>query len=716
MLKKLSLQNFKSFSNLEIEFPQGLTLLTGPNFSGKSSVLHGVLYALWGPLGVPGGKEVAVKRGESSAEVDLEFSLSGHEYRVHRKGSSASLYEDGDCIAKSASAVTSSIEDLLGFDRKRFLQLKYGEQKKIENLLTLGAGELHSIIEDVAQATVINEVIEKTKVVANECRGGVEALSDIDTDSIQEELNTLTVDLQARHTELEQINASVNAAQEQYNAVQEQTAVASQQEEERVKLRKQLAQIESNLPALESRKAVADSTVNALYGTEAMLDQLRMGLSTLVPQAQQAAEQVQRLNALRRDADLLVKRVGDSDQLIEKTLTSLETMGVRADPSTLELVLEQAKEERTRIQERHAQVTSAIASGICPACQRPYDEDQDLGSYYAEQGELASKISELNREIPSAEGQLRVAREHNAELDRLNKVLIDTQEIVKDQRTKMELTVLEKEELEKLNPEEALTALTGQSETLNEQVQELTDKVRQLAEATALSEQIGEQITQLTHLKRQIGTLPEPIDMRPLLDQVNTLKEVLDQATVIHSEKHSAYTQLYGQWTALNESLQRAAKTIEKRKSLQKRLATADNLGKFLRTNRDRFMGDIWSGVLSYASSFSSDCTGGKIERLMRTDGGAFRFVEEGEEAPIDAASGAQRSIMGLGVQLALAQMLPSQFPTLMLDEPTADADPERSLAMASLLSADNHQLIMSSHRELDGMIAQQVINLGEEG
>ena len=76
------------------------------------------------------------------------------------------------------------------------------------------------------------------------------------------------------------------------------------------------------------------------------------------------------------------------------------------------------------------------------------------------------------------------------------------------------------------------------------------------------------------------------------------------------------------------------------------------------------------------------------------------------------AASGLQRSVMGLGIQIAMSQMMPSPLSSLLLDEPSADADEERSLAMSSLLAATHDQIIMVSHRQLDGAVASNTIEM----
>ena len=75
-------------------------------------------------------------------------------------------------------------------------------------------------------------------------------------------------------------------------------------------------------------------------------------------------------------------------------------------------------------------------------------------------------------------------------------------------------------------------------------------------------------------------------------------------------------------------------------------------------------------------------------------------------------ASGAQEAIMGLSVQMALAQAAQCPLDILLVDEPTADMDAEHSMAVSALLSTKGSQIIAVSHREMDASLCNNVINL----
>jgi DNA repair exonuclease SbcCD ATPase subunit len=54
MIHSLKLRNFKKHSALDIEFTTGLNGIFGPNYTGKTTILYGILYALGGASHVPG--------------------------------------------------------------------------------------------------------------------------------------------------------------------------------------------------------------------------------------------------------------------------------------------------------------------------------------------------------------------------------------------------------------------------------------------------------------------------------------------------------------------------------------------------------------------------------------------------------------------------------------------------------------------------------------
>ena len=86
-LVSLRLQNFRQHADSRIEFDDGLTGIIGPNGSGKTTILEGIAWALYGNAAARGTRDsIRFSRAapRSSVRVELEFDLAGHRYRIAR--------------------------------------------------------------------------------------------------------------------------------------------------------------------------------------------------------------------------------------------------------------------------------------------------------------------------------------------------------------------------------------------------------------------------------------------------------------------------------------------------------------------------------------------------------------------------------------------------------------------------------------------------------
>lgn len=86
--RRLVLRNFLSHEDTTIDFrPLHAAVLTGRNGAGKSAILDGITFALWGESRAAGAQVVRI--GEAEASVELVFDLAGVEYTVRRRRSTS---------------------------------------------------------------------------------------------------------------------------------------------------------------------------------------------------------------------------------------------------------------------------------------------------------------------------------------------------------------------------------------------------------------------------------------------------------------------------------------------------------------------------------------------------------------------------------------------------------------------------------------------------
>ncbi|MGZ8392613.1 MAG: AAA family ATPase, partial [Gemmatimonadales bacterium] len=98
-INRLRLVNFRQHESTEIEFGPGLTGIVGPNGSGKTTLLEAIAWAMYGMPAARGSRETLRRRGappKAKVEVEVDFSLGPHEYRIVRSLNQAALYRDND--------------------------------------------------------------------------------------------------------------------------------------------------------------------------------------------------------------------------------------------------------------------------------------------------------------------------------------------------------------------------------------------------------------------------------------------------------------------------------------------------------------------------------------------------------------------------------------------------------------------------------------------
>ena len=130
IFKKLSLKNIRSYSELEVTFPRGSTLLSGNIGAGKTSILLGLQFALFGLQ--PGQKGGSILRnGETEATVKLEFEVDGKTVAVERtikKSKAGSITQD-----KNLLTIEGQTEDLSTSEMK--MKMIYNNIiKKLKNV------------------------------------------------------------------------------------------------------------------------------------------------------------------------------------------------------------------------------------------------------------------------------------------------------------------------------------------------------------------------------------------------------------------------------------------------------------------------------------------------------------------------------------------------------------------------------------------------------
>jgi exonuclease SbcC len=127
ILRKLLMENIRSYEKLEVDFSVGSTLLSGDIGAGKTSILLAIQFGLFGLQ--PGQKGTSLlKNGEDTARVVLDFEVDGGMVSLERtikKSKSGSITQDKNILAYgekieeiSTSEMKSRVIDILNYPKE----------------------------------------------------------------------------------------------------------------------------------------------------------------------------------------------------------------------------------------------------------------------------------------------------------------------------------------------------------------------------------------------------------------------------------------------------------------------------------------------------------------------------------------------------------------------------------------------------------------------
>ena len=170
-IHRLRMLNFRQHARTEMTFDRGITAIIGPNGSGKTTVLEAIAWALYGQPAIRGQRDGVRFLGagaRAQVEVELDFELGGHRYRIKRGLTTAAVYLDGsdDAVANSISAVNELVARRMGMSRGEFFNTYFTGQKDLAVMAAMGTTERAQFLSRVLgyeRLRVAQEIARETR-------------------------------------------------------------------------------------------------------------------------------------------------------------------------------------------------------------------------------------------------------------------------------------------------------------------------------------------------------------------------------------------------------------------------------------------------------------------------------------------------------------------------------------------------------------------------
>jgi DNA repair protein SbcC/Rad50 len=752
-INRLRLVNFRQHANTEIEFGPGLTGIIGPNGAGKTTLLEAIAWAMYGMPAARGSRETLRRRGappKAKVEVEIEFTLGAHQYRIVRSLNNAELYQDGDpsAIANSIGTVTERVTRLLGMTRDEFFNTYFTGQKELAVMAAMSAPERAQFLSRVLGYERLRAAQDRLKEKRSALRARLDAL-------------------RAGLPDLAELDEAQRLAEERLASAQriESVAAGSKEAAERrladIRPRwEQLQQLRETALALATELRVADHQATAAAQRTARLEQETVELNAAREQLDELARQLSPLPTLRDEVKVLelqaesdATRRGYRAQLeeVQSHLTSIEERVSHVPfPHVIEAAAElvnqarasltaatlEAEEQRTvwvrdaqdaktkrqglldqyqDLKEQRQRIVNAGAEGVCPTCARPLgvefakvldlldrqiEEVRSNGNFYKQrieqlQQEPAS-LTDIERRRLDLERELSQA---TAELGRLEAHAHDAGPL-REEQNRLVLRVGELQGMlaqlsgsydqdrhqAVLRETRALEPLALQAERLRAVAERSDEVTAELETARAAGQEI----------EARIGELRARV---AALDYSETaFHEVREAEIAAERERQAAELALVrarGESSAAREAVnavaQRRAERAERERAANQtagELALHQELDRALTDLRNELNASLRPDLSELASGFLSDLTDGRFSELELDEDYSATVLDNGD--PQAVISGGEEDVTNLAFRLAISQMIAERagqpLSLLILDEIFGSLDDSRRNAVIELL------------------------------
>ncbi|MEM4378008.1 MAG: SMC family ATPase [Candidatus Nitrosotenuis sp.] len=556
ILNSIKLENIRSYRLEEIEFPRGITLFEGDIGSGKSSVLMGIEFALFG-LGSQ-KPDALLSKKEEQGSVTLRFSIDDDSYEIkrvlRRKGDSVSQ-DPKNCYLK----VGEIIEPLAPSELKqRVLQiLKFNEPADPRSESRIFRYAFFTPQEEMKQILLdANKRLETIRKAF-----GVE-----DYKIVAENAKAIASDLKLQMARFE----------ERFRDVKQLEDLLEISKKKTMHLDLQLKELSLHQHQYESQKQTCEKELEKLRLAEREKLRLESQIETLKEKITDTKEEI---SELQKSID---NTISDLDEINEK----IHKLSQTSRPTTK--TISQLESELRKFQEMRVQITRA-SSKIDSIQERKEELMQRLGDHIGSEAQkLRKKLEQLNLEIKELKPNLEQAKYEEESLKE-KKIAAETQKnnlesdlakiskigsrcpYCENQITKDHLEKLEGERRAKLaDIQKEITSLTAKMNESKQKVADLQGKIDKATTEVSLIERIIPDLEEWAKKNHELEYLRQElkaIQARYIVTREDSFKcDVTDPVDYITSLKDALaeYQSTQTQIKELESNLKKAEKLKEK--------------------------------------------------------------------------------------------------------------------------------------------------------
>jgi DNA repair protein SbcC/Rad50 len=732
-----------------LPFSEGISLITGLNESGKSTILDAILFALFGRMIRPSQKpsnEEILTYGTGEAQVRLEFAIGDLRYRIVRevhktRPNRAQLYELGSdgrqkTLATTVNDTTSEVERLLGgITYNEIVASSVVAQKDLERLIKQRLDDRRKVVNVFLNLDSFNRVQDQ-----------------FDTERARIEGTTRNP-------------GQLTVERERLQSLQEQLNKYKEAETQLSTLAGKIEKLKSELAALEKKFATTDSlykTLNKYDEAEKLQKSLRQEIQDKSRLAENLQRQLSGISSLREELERARLELEQFSGLSEIESQLTQASNALEEFQSAEIRRVQLEEAKDNLKAKIAEKTKGVSSLGNP---KPIDsKPRRVWTYLISTSALGAgavlsfflglpqvavafgslavvSLLLLSRQIVSLSQQASSSRYEQEQLARLQVVSSWENELAENQQnlTKIQQDIAGRSEDllgtlssivrysakvgEAKDPKAAFEVVSSQFDNDRQSRQSLEEKVKLLGQQLREEPQIKERLdfihSEIKQVEKKLGAarlpdLPEGMHFsETLLEETaearDTLKESVsrNKAQIEDSiSRQLELHQLLEENTGLDDQVQTQVKNVM---LLEKNCAVVKLSVKGLEQTSESLRNRVKPQVERYMGLILPVITSGRYKAVQLDEDYTVRVFdpEAGEFKPKEVFSGGTEDQLLLAMRLAFALALVPQAKGhnpefLFLDEPLGSSDRVRREGILALLhrelSQNFKQIFLISH------------------
>jgi exonuclease SbcC len=404
-LKLSGLRSYRREQSLDFG-DGGLMAIVGDTGAGKSSLLDGIFFALYG--GCTWDRRAVtplIADGETTMQVELVFLAEGRRWRVFRSASRTGTATRAELVClddptdryDNSDPVTAKIRQLVGLDDDAFLRTVILPQGRFQALLQATKGDRTSILKGIFRLEQLESVRLAADHAARRIRPGVTALREERAGLLPDPAAALTA-ADTRRTDALSRQGTLKALAETINTIERETTQVAQQaaalqrlvtrleEDHRPEIPTELQQLAERAETLDAQRTELDTQRDAQHARidelSAVLreaDEAGIGigalasasatLEALANQLPGVANEVQGCVDERQRLATLAEQVKGDEAALAKLQTKLNTVsssaeGARATARNAATALDEATRALAAAREAHRRAEEeTVAAG-----------------------------------------------------------------------------------------------------------------------------------------------------------------------------------------------------------------------------------------------------------------------------------------------------------------------------------------------------------------